>query len=51
MCEISNTELGRQLMNPSGEIGLKVAENMNVTNAQLYDFVLRYLENQEVIKY
>lgn len=40
MSEISNTELGRQLMKPSGEIGLKVAENMNITNNKLYDFVI-----------
>jgi SAM-dependent methyltransferase len=44
MNEITNIELGRQLMKPSGEMGLQVAENMNVTNAKLYDFVLSNLE-------
>lgn len=44
MSEITNTELGRQLMKPSGEAGLQVAENMNVTNAKLYDFVLENIE-------
>ncbi len=34
MTEVSNSELGRQLMKPSGDVGLKVAENMNVTNAK-----------------
>lgn len=47
MTEISNTELGRQLMKPSGDVGLKVAENMNVTNAKLYDFVLSHLDINE----
>jgi ubiquinone/menaquinone biosynthesis C-methylase UbiE len=44
MSEITNTELGRQLMKPSGEIGLQVAENMNVTNAKLYAFVLSHMQ-------
>lgn len=44
MSEITNIELGRQLMKPSGETGLQVAENMNVTNVKLYDFVLSHLE-------
>jgi SAM-dependent methyltransferase len=42
MSAISPTELGRQLMKPEGENGLKVAENMNVTNEKLYDFVLEH---------
>jgi len=40
MNEISPIELGRQLMKPMGETGLKVAENMNIGNNQIYDFVL-----------
>lgn len=40
MSILNPIELGRQLMKPEGENGLKVAENMNVTNAKLYDFVL-----------
>jgi ubiquinone/menaquinone biosynthesis C-methylase UbiE len=44
MSEITHTELGRQLMKPTGSDGLKVAEKMNVTNQKLYDFVLEQLE-------
>ena len=40
MSEISSQELGRQLMKPSGEVGLKVAEKMNSSNTNLYNFVL-----------
>ncbi len=40
MSELSANELGRQLMKPTGEIGLVVAENMNATNNKIYDFVL-----------
>jgi ubiquinone/menaquinone biosynthesis C-methylase UbiE len=38
--QINPIELGRQLKKPTGEIGIIVAENMNVANEQLYDFVL-----------
>ena len=38
MNEINPIELGRQLKKPTGEIGLLVAENMNVANEQIYDF-------------
>lgn len=44
MSDISPTELGRQLMKPTGENGLKIAENMNVTNSKIYDFVLAQLK-------
>lgn len=51
MSDITNTELGRQLMRPTGTAGLQVADNMNITNAKLYDFVLSNLdfENNEKI--
>lgn len=39
MSEIDAKELGRQLMKPSGEAGLKVGENMNVSNKLIYDLV------------
>jgi SAM-dependent methyltransferase len=39
MSEINPSELGRQLMKPTGETGLKVGENMNSSNNQIYDFV------------
>ena len=38
--EINPIELGRQLKKPTGKTGLQVAENMNVANYQIYDFVL-----------
>lgn len=44
MMELSPIELGRQLMNPSGEVGLKVAENMNSTNNKIYDFVISKMD-------
>lgn len=44
MMELSPLELGRQLMNPSGEVGLKVAENMNSTNNIIYDFVISKMD-------
>jgi SAM-dependent methyltransferase len=40
MNEINPIELGRQLKRPTGEIGLIVAENMNIANEQIYDFVM-----------
>jgi ubiquinone/menaquinone biosynthesis C-methylase UbiE len=40
MNEINPIELGKQLKKPTGEIGLIVAENMNIANEQIYDFVL-----------
>lgn len=40
MSGISANELGRQLMKPTGETGLIVAEKMNATNNEIYDFVL-----------
>jgi len=43
MSEINPVELGRQLKKPSGDIGLEVAENMNVSNASIYNFILQHL--------
>ncbi len=43
MSEIKPEELGRQLMKPTGEIGLKVGENMNSSNNKIYDFILSSL--------
>jgi SAM-dependent methyltransferase len=40
MREISASELGRQLMKPTGQTGLIVAEKMNAANSKMYDFVL-----------
>jgi ubiquinone/menaquinone biosynthesis C-methylase UbiE len=40
MSDINPLELGRQLRKPTGELGLKVGENMNSSNNQIYDFVL-----------
>ena len=47
MNEINPIELGRQLMKPTGETGLKVAENMNVGNNQIYDFVLSQFDMKD----
>ena len=44
MKEINPLELGRQLKKPTGEIGLKVGENMNSSNNQIYDFVLSSID-------
>lgn len=44
MSEISPQDLGRQLMRPSGKLGLKVANNMNSANNEMYDFVLSEIE-------
>ena len=44
MKELNPTDLGRQLRKPSGDIGLRVAENMNSTNKKIYDFVLSRME-------
>ena len=42
--DINPIELGRQLKKPTGETGLKVAENMNIANEQIYDFVLSQID-------
>jgi SAM-dependent methyltransferase len=47
MSEISPIDLGRQLRKPSGELGLKVAENMNSANNAIYDFVLSKIEMKD----
>jgi hypothetical protein len=45
--EINPIELGRQLKKPTGTIGLQVAENMNVANHQIYDFVFSHLNIED----
>ena len=50
MNEINPIELGRQLKKPTGEIGLLVAENMNVANEQIYDFVISHLTMRDNAK-
>lgn len=44
MSEINPIDLGRQLKKPTGEIGLKVGENMNSSNNQIYDFLLSTID-------
>jgi len=53
MTEITPDELGRQLMKPTGEIGLQVGENMNVGNIHLYNFVLskmNFKNNSDILE-
>ena len=38
MNNLSPIELGRQLMKPTGDAGLEVANRMNATNNSIYNF-------------
>ena len=53
MNEIYSIELGRQLMKPSGEIGKKVGENMNIANNAIYDLactMIDFKDNERILE-
>lgn len=50
MSKLNSLALGRQLKNPTGEIGLGVADNMNSTNFKIYDFILSQMEINDECK-
>ncbi|HEX2935648.1 MAG TPA: class I SAM-dependent methyltransferase [Bacteroidales bacterium] len=47
MSEIDAKELGRQLMRPTGENGLKVGENMNSSNKLIYDLIISQMKIED----
>jgi ubiquinone/menaquinone biosynthesis C-methylase UbiE len=50
MSEIDAKELGRQLMKPTGDAGVSVGENMNVSNKSIYDFVLSQINSTDYMR-